>query len=186
MRTTPLLLSGSDWNTLAWRIANGSEYAVWDQKWSLSDRLRLVESIAVFLKLAVLHEEAQSSGVYMTWDIVVGPGFETHRTYSDSPGGDPDHVAIGSRKPFTLNFGSMSSTSSIADSPKDPEIAGKLFEVLVDQLAQPNRWLQFSALHGLNHLRDLRTPRLIERVRAGLADDEVRSYADGAAEFRLV
>lgn len=179
-------LDEEQWDALAWRVAHVAAQIAWEASWPLHERLELVDNVARFVRLPGMSESALKSGVHMAWDIIVSPGLETSMTFRDEPGGDPAHVALGERSPMVMNFNGKSVTFSVADHPGDHEIANRIFDHLMDQLAQPNRWLQFSALHGLNHLRDPRTSRLIERVRASLADDEVRSYADGAAEFRLV
>lgn len=67
----------------------------------------------------------------------------------------------------------------------DPPMRAGLFEALTRQLALPDRDLQLSALHGLNHLLDARTPEFVRRISANLADDEVRAFAEAAATFSM-
>ncbi len=67
----------------------------------------------------------------------------------------------------------------------DPPMRNALFDVLTAQAALPNRHLQMSALHGLNHLLDARTPDFVRSISSRLADDEVREFAAAVATFSL-
>lgn len=63
------------------------------------------------------------------------------------------------------------------------ELGQHLYGTLRWQASIRNEMLQRSALHGLNHLRDPRTPGLIDSMRQDWVSPDVASYAEIAKRF---
>jgi hypothetical protein len=61
-----------------------------------------------------------------------------------------------------------------------------IFGALVDQLGIPNRWCQYAALHGFNHLRDLRCQPVVDRFLATCTDPALHRYAEAAKRFQAL
>ena len=61
-----------------------------------------------------------------------------------------------------------------------------VFAALSFQLASPNKYVQLSALHGLNHLRHPRTVWVVDALVAPIGDEEVRAYAAVAKRFEAM
>ncbi|MEX0784637.1 MAG: hypothetical protein WD557_18535 [Dehalococcoidia bacterium] len=56
------------------------------------------------------------------------------------------------------------------------EIGDVMFEVMVEQLGIPNRISKFSGLHGLNHLQDPRTRRVVDEFQMAHKETDRQLY----------
>ena len=71
----------------------------------------------------------------------------------------------------------------VGATPTSAEIRQELFDILVREAAVQHEGFQRSALHGLNHLRDPRTSRVIDSMRDLWVNAEVAKYAEVVKKF---
>jgi hypothetical protein len=71
-------------------------------------------------------------------------------------------------------------------SPSGPAVSAAAFEALCYQLDMPNRWIQLSAIHGFNHLKEPRCRPILRRFIESCEDEHLRDYARRAMTFTLM
>ena len=68
----------------------------------------------------------------------------------------------------------------------DRALVDTIFDGLTRQLAHPNKWVQASAIHGFNHLREPRCRPLLQEFLHSCDDPHLADYARAAMTFRLM
>jgi hypothetical protein len=149
LTTEEISLAPDEWDRLLCGLSFYAAEIIIRSGVELSDRVRLVRSLAAVLLKITPRVEGESE-VLMFWDTIIS------FYYNHSLG--PEEVSA---------------------------LRGTFFDALAEQLRQPNKALQMSALHGLNHLEEPGTADLVASLRDHFADDEVRLFSNAAAAFAL-
>ena len=163
LRIAKLVVEVVDLTPVEWDgVARGASYhgrfVLWDRRLDLLERFAFLRDLSS-LAVKVGHmAPSDSGGLFMFWD----------RLCSDTYAGPEMGGAVHSAESYA----------------KDRRLRAAIYDVLKAQVLSPQASLQLSALHGLNHLSDSRTPILIHSLMSYF-DPEVREFAAKCATGSL-